>query len=452
MQFTVRATELNAVLERIDQVTESFDDDSTYSDTALITLSVRRGELTLKVGDLYSDLYATLTIEQKQDGTTRALTLQRSELKEALGGFAPEESLLFTTDGPLHHSDHEADFLRDLTSGDPQLYVMSENGRCHLSYSHPQFNPYESKHEQITHRLDIPQRALRALLAYCVCCTAPQDPREYLQGPQLKLSMKQPRNLVCNATDGNKLAILTALLPESVKAELDLETILRPQTVRQLLELLDAESEEEAHLEFSTYTCSSKVGNFTLESSLIYRPTRSLRFLVPNQSAGLTVSLPQFTACLHQVHQHSQTPVFLKLLFVDAADLNEDGSVPEQILKGSSRRTGKTPSKAAAPKSSVQGAAAWPGRAKPKFGALFLEYTDSAKRKSALLVESTQYRGKTCRITLSHPEVQAVLKGLSGLDRLLIAFDQDDFRSIIFSPLNTKNTLPIDITYLLPAI
>ena len=454
MQFTVQAQELNTVLSRIDRVTQCFDTADTYSDTALIVLSVRQDVLTLKMSDRHSDLYATLAIKQRTGDSPQVLALRHLKLKEALADFTGDDLLLITTDDPAFRSDHETDLILELTDNNkPQLHLIGKSGRRHLSYFKSQNTELEVLQERITHSLKLSQRALRALMAYCVCCTAPQDYREFLRGPQLKVSVREPKTLMCTASDGTKLAALEAQLLAPLGAKEDLESILRAQTVQQLLQLLDAESEEEVLMEFSPYSCNTKIAGYTLYSSLSNVPFFDLRNIIPPQRAKLKVSLQQFKRCVRQARALSSAgSVWLNLLTVNAADLNGDGTVSEQILSVKTRRTSRNSERASAALtgSSESGFAA-PDKAgtAAACGTLFLEYTNSFKRHTLLLVEGAEYRGQSCRIRLSHSKVQEVFKALAGQAELLITFDPDNLKHVIITPADPKHTLPIAIRYLI---
>ncbi|MBQ9275820.1 MAG: hypothetical protein IJ228_13520 [Succinivibrio sp.] len=286
MQFTVTAKELFAALARLDEVTQDFDTKSIYSHATYLMLRVRQGVLTLKVSDELSTFSVTLQVAEQLCRTPRTLQVEREALREALQNFTPAELLLFSTEETRwrRYREHEHNLVEDHYDYEPDLYLVSQSYRCTLKYLYDEPPPaYEFEHEEICQRLSLSARTLRALLQYAVCCTAPHDYRDFLSGPQLKLLREQPQTLLCTASDGYKVAALEAQLCAPSDSQYDLECILRPRTVQQLLQLLGGESEEELLMEFSSYKCRIGVAGCTLKSSFIRRAIPDRRRIIPGK-------------------------------------------------------------------------------------------------------------------------------------------------------------------------
>ncbi|MBQ9275819.1 MAG: hypothetical protein IJ228_13515 [Succinivibrio sp.] len=143
------------------------------------------------------------------------------------------------------------------------------------------------------------------------------------------------------------------------------------------------------------------------------------------------------------------------LHLVGAADLNEEGLVPQEQLSSLGQRRRRACLKSgSALKNSAKNAADACAQAHSALscGALFIEYRNSHKKPALLKVAGSVYRGKTCRITLATPRVPEVLEALKDQEQLLLRVDPQTCYHLVIAPSDPQNSLPVAVRYVLGAI
>ncbi|TVQ88009.1 MAG: DNA polymerase III subunit beta [Chromatiaceae bacterium] len=144
--------------------------------------------------------------------------------------------------------------------------IVSDRSRFSLStLSADDFPVMEMGAVELT--LDIEQVVLRRLLDKTAFAMAQQDVRYYLNGVLLEL---QPERLTAVATDGHRLAKVTAGVDAAVTADLEqpLQVIVPGKTVQELRRVLGTEGNM-VRLEFSQRTMRLLAGNAVLTSKLV---------------------------------------------------------------------------------------------------------------------------------------------------------------------------------------
>jgi DNA polymerase-3 subunit beta len=150
-----------------------------------------------------------------------------------------------------------------LTAADKRLQVKSGKSRFQLQTLPPEDFPRLSPAEGATVSFELPQRALKALLALVQYAMAQQDIRYYLNG---LLMLVEAGELRVVATDGHRLAVATKGF-ESQDAGRQ-EVIVPRKTILELAKLLN-DSDDKVVVELSGSQARFRFDNIVLASKLV---------------------------------------------------------------------------------------------------------------------------------------------------------------------------------------
>ncbi|MBQ9273931.1 MAG: hypothetical protein IJ228_03895 [Succinivibrio sp.] len=459
MKIRVSCQDLSAALAKLAAAAGCMEGHHPEFNPGRLLLYVRHDQLFLRVCDCKTEVYVTLKAELLDNSTPLRLAVSREMLQARLGSLSSTEYVVLNTaeTDRGHNQDHEA-LLPVRNQNSRQLQLKGTAQSVRLNYTAPFSLSWAD--EPVQHTLLINEHKLKFLLEHSLFCCNETDFRSFYRGPQFKVSTAQPHLLMCNTSDGEKLAAVDGQLLFPAAADEDLQAILHPETAQLLRELLNENSAHCVTLQFSEDMFCALMSGCLLKTHLAASRGPNLRAALPVTNSELRVDLKMLLHCVERVRELDITrPRRLQLLCAAGEDLTAAGAdLKDGVLKNGYLRIPppdwptasllqaifKDNSQSLAAASAAQQAQS----AQPE-GCLFLEYRDAAAQIVRLKVEGSAYRGSTCRLQLSPYAVHDILQGLSFCAQIRIAFDRQDPRAVIFTPADPDRALPVTLKYAL---